>query len=228
MASAGGKTAGPIPVLLLGPPGSGKGTQARRLSASLGFPSISTGELLRHNSDPGIGERVRERMSKGLLIPDAVVNAIVAGRLQQPDCQRGFILDGYPRDVNQARYLDFALHRLNAQTPVLIHLLLPDPLVLERITHRLECPWCGETTAVNGTVDVRGLTCEADGAALLHRPDDNAVSVTTRLQVYHATAPELLRFYSGVRLLEVPAWDEVDRIASAVLAFVSDPAYCVL
>lgn len=217
--------AGPLPILLLGPPGSGKGTQARQLSDRLDFPCISTGELLRGDHGRNLPQEVKECMQKGLLIPDAVVNEIVADRLAEPDCGRGFILDGYPRDIKQARYLDSVLHGLNAQTPVVIHILLSDALVLKRITHRLECPVCRETTAIKGDASGSLPRCPRDGAIYIQRPDDNEQALVNRLQTYHCKIPDLLRFYSGERLFEIAGCDKPDKITASILSYTCDPAY---
>src|SRR5688572_23046033 len=129
-------------MILFGPPGAGKGTQAKRLQADLGVPQISTGDILRDAARSGteLGRKAKPLMDAGQLVPDDIVNGIVAERLQQPDTARGFILDGYPRTIPQAESVDAALARQGRKIDLVISLEVPDPVIVERVSGRRSCP----------------------------------------------------------------------------------------
>ena len=162
------------PVILLGAPGAGKGTQAKRISEHYGIPQISTGDLLRDNISRGtsLGKEARVAMERGDLVSDELVCLMVADRLQQPDCARGFILDGFPRTVVQAEWLDHHLAQRkffqaekDCKQPVVIELVVEYNLLLRRLTGRRTCPTCGQIFNVNTTQrpKVEGL-CDIDGS----------------------------------------------------------------
>lgn len=196
---------GRLPILLFGPPGSGKGTQARSLSAELGIPAISTGEMLRHGCGSDLSDEIERRMKAGLLIPDSLINDLVAARLENADCQNGFLLDGYPRSLAQARYLDWFLHDLGMYRPIVFHLTIPDAQVIARLSRRLECPLCGKTFALEGTPDSGNRRCSDDGTPLKHRSDDNVDAIAQRLKVYNAKVAAMIEFYEGERYYKIDA-----------------------
>ena len=163
----------PGPVLLLGAPGVGKGTQAQRLMAEFGIPQISTGDLLRqHRSDhTPLGILADDLMSQGKLVPDDLVNQMVAVRLQEPDTEHGYILDGFPRTLNQAEWLDRQL--VAYLLPVVaINIVVDESVLLERITGRLTCPICGTIYNIYSKPPKHDRVCDFDGAALIQRADD--------------------------------------------------------
>src|SRR6202041_2088042 len=160
----------PGPVLLLGAPGVGKGTQAKRLMDEIGIPLISTGDLLREhrrNHTP-LGMMADELMAKGQLVPDDLVNQMVATRLTEPDTERGYILDGFPRTLNQAEWLDVQL--AGSTMPVVaVNIVVPERELLERITGRLICPVCGTIYNVYSEPPKQDGICDREGGKLVQR-----------------------------------------------------------
>lgn len=185
----------PTVIILLGPPGAGKGTQAARLSAALNIPAISTGEMLRQaaKSKSETGKLVQSIMASGQLVSDELINRVVADRLQQGDCQGGCILDGYPRTVPQARFLDTLLNRLGLPEPVVFNFDVALEKIVHRLSRRRQCPKCGAIFSLNRNAE--SLRCEYDETLLLQRADDNPVAVRRRLEVYQATFADLVGFY---------------------------------
>lgn len=202
-------------LIFLGPPGSGKGTQASRLSAALGIPAVSTGEILRHECESGseLGRALSAALSSGQLVGDNLMNQIVGRRIQAADCSAGYILDGYPRTVTQARCLDQLLAKLGMPGPTVIDFSIPARDVVARLERRLQCTHCGRIFSVETGWHGR-LVCEVDGAALVKRADDHAVAIRERLLAYKQNARELVRFYRPrgyhrIRASRTP--DEVSR-----------------
>ena len=183
-------------VIFLGPPGAGKGTQAVRVCERLGIPQISTGDILRRAMKEGTptGLAAKSYVDKGLLVPDEVVIAIVRERLAMEDCQKGYILDGFPRTVPQAEALaQFA--RIDA----VIDIEVSDEKLTERLSGRRVCLNCGGTyhvSTLNGST-----TCEKCGNELIQRNDDKAETVLSRLSVYHAQTAPLIDYYAQLGLL---------------------------
>ena len=197
-----------LAVVLLGSPGSGKGTQARQLSEALGIPHISTGDMLRAYVRQGhpTGAAVEGKLKAGILVKDEVVNALVVERLAQPDAARGFILDGYPRTRAQAETLSSMLAARGVQELV-IHLIVDYNVIIARLTGRRQCPVCGTVyNLVSKPPKVPGV-CDLDGAKLIVREDDRESVIRERLEAYeHQTRPLLDYFRGkGVRVSEVEA-----------------------
>lgn len=185
-------------VIFLGPPGSGKGTQGALLSSALDVPAISTGDMLRQECDSRskLGQAVRDVLASGQLVSDDLVNQVVHKRLRQPDCKRGCILDGYPRKVSQARYLDQTLAKLDMPGPVVFNFEIAPEAILSRLSRRLQCPQCRRIFSSNENTNGHEPVCDRDGAKLIHRADDNPATVRERLRVYEQNAAELVRYYS--------------------------------
>lgn len=207
-------------LILFGPPGSGKGTQAKLLKERLGIPHISTGDMLRDRlalGDP-LGVQLQELMHSGRLVPDEVVNQLVEDRLSQPDCANGFILDGYPRTLQQAQVLDERLHGSGFQ-PVVVHLNVDYNRVIARIAGRRQCPVCGTLYSTSSNPPRRPDVCDIEGAALVVRDDDREEVIRERLQGYERQTRPLLEFFvaSGDLLHEV---DGSDGTPQEVLAAV--------
>lgn len=200
-----------LAMVLFGSPGSGKGTQSKFLVRWLGIPQISTGDMLREHVRAGteIGLAIKARMKAGSLVPDQLVNGLVFERLRQPDCRRGFILDGYPRTTEQAAELRRVLTELNV-TEVVIHLVVDYNVIISRMAGRRVCPKCGTLyNAISNRPAKEGI-CDLDGAALVVRDDDRPEVVRARLDEYEAlTRPVIESFrLAGVQLFEVKASDQ--------------------
>lgn len=186
-------------LILLGAPGAGKGTQAEILSAKLGIPTISTGNILRAAIKDGtpIGLEAKSYMDAGKLVPDAVIIGIVAQRLQQPDCQKGFILDGVPRTIGQAEALD-------AQGVTFDHVIsieISDGEIVERMAGRRVCQSCGAPYHVKAKPPKQEGVCDSCGGALVQREDDKAETVLNRLTVYHNETEPLKGYYQSKGIL---------------------------
>jgi adenylate kinase len=214
----------PGPILLMGAPGVGKGTQAKELVKLWGIPQISTGDLLRFNKDKGtpLGQIAKGLMARGELVPDHLVNEMVAERLQQSDTARGYILDGFPRTLNQAGWLDGRLAAQPQCLPVVaVSLQVDYNQLLRRITGRRTCPVC--QTIYNVYVKpskVDGI-CDIDGAALVQRADDTEVAFAERMRVYAAqTAPVVDHYRALGRFAEVDGDRPVEVVAAGIIAAV--------
>ena len=184
-------------IIFLGPPGAGKGTQAQIVCQRLGIPQVSTGDMLRAAIAAGteMGRKAKEYMDQGQLVPDEVVIGIVKERLADPDCQKGYILDGFPRTVEQAKALSTF-----AKIDVAINLDVPDDVLVKRLSGRRVCPLCGAPYHVDR---LNGETvCRADGTPLIQRDDDKAETVLNRLAVYHQKTAPLIDHYREAGLLK--------------------------
>ncbi len=190
-------------LILLGPPGAGKGTQAKLLSVDLGVPHISTGDMFRDHKARGtdIGRRVQAIMDAGGLVTDDITNAMVKDRLSRPDVAPGFILDGYPRTVGQAGFLDELLRSLGRSIDRALSYEVAEETVVERISGRRSCPKCGAVYHVSGNPPARGGFCDRDDTALVQRDDDKPENVRMRLQEYATKTEPLRRFYRDRGLL---------------------------
>jgi adenylate kinase len=210
-------------VILFGPPGSGKGTQARLLRQQcVDGPHISTGEMLRAHIElkDAIGLEIHGVMRAGKLVPDELVNRLVDLRIQQPDCSRGFILDGYPRTVNQAKVLHDLAGSYRLQ-PSVVHLVVDHEKLVARLSGRRQCPVCGTLYSLSTNPPKVAGVCDLDGAALVTREDDRESVIRERLAQYElATRPVLDYFRSaGVAMLEVNgAGASPDSIAQGICA----------
>lgn len=195
-----------LALLLFGPPGSGKGTQAVLLSGSLEVPHISTGDIFRQNVKEGteLGREVQAIMQSGQLVPDALVNRIVEDRLAKPDCAGGFILDGYPRTVPQAEMLDALLVRLG-KDKVVINLQVDYNVIVARITARRSCPSCGAVYNLASNPPKNEGVCDRDGVALIQREDDKEEVMRKRFDAYNAQTLPVIDFFRahGYRVVDV-------------------------
>ncbi|MCM3262297.1 MULTISPECIES: adenylate kinase [Bacillales] len=206
-------------ILFMGPPGAGKGTQAENIVNEFGIPHISTGDAFRLAIKQGtpIGIKAKEFMDQGLLVPDDVTIGIVEERLQQSDCEKGFLLDGFPRTLSQAEALDEILARLNTGLDHVINLKVDREKLLARLTGRRICKNCGSTYHVIFNPPKQEGICDKCGGELYQRSDDNEESVGIRLDEYiNKTAP-LLTFYENKGLLrQIDGDQEIDAVSSQI------------
>ena len=214
-------------IILMGPPGAGKGTQAKRIASAYGIPQISTGDLLRENvaRETELGAKVKAILGDGQLVPDELVCDMVAERLKLPDCDRGYILDGFPRTVGQAGWLDGYLKsrqagdgaaaQLKAMTPVVIRLVVEYNKLLQRVTGRRSCPTCGRIYNVFfQPPKVEGI-CDVDGGRFIVRPDDKEEVVAERLKAYERQTLPLVDYYHAKgRLVEINGDQPVEAVAA--------------
>ncbi len=210
------------PVILLGPPGAGKGTQARMLQEELGYPQISTGDILREavRNQTELGKEARRYMESGLLVPDSVVDAIVRERLKREDCAAGFLLDGYPRTIPQAEFLD-SLFEEQSTKPIAIGIQVPDRILVERLSGRLTCPSCGKMFHVVSNPSKSGSKCDQCGATLVTRKDDSVEVIEERLHVYHRETEPLIQHYRARDCyFEVDGDNTVEAINRAILEII--------
>jgi adenylate kinase len=225
-------------MLLLGAPGSGKGTQAKNIMAAWGIPQISTGDLLRENKARGtaLGLQASQLMSQGKLVPDDLVNEMVAARLAEPDTRRGYILDGYPRTLGQAQWLDQRLNldqRLDENSggaseapaagfPVIaVNIRVSYNQLLCRITGRRNCPTCQRIYNVYLQPPRVDTVCDVEGTPLVARADDVEVVFEERMRVYEAlTAPVVDHYRAQGRFIEVDGEQSVDEVTAAITAAV--------
>jgi adenylate kinase len=209
-------------VILLGPPGSGKGTVGERLERSTGFPRISTGDLLRKavRERTPLGRRAEEIMKAGRLVPDEIVTGIVRERIGRPDCVRGYILDGYPRTAGQAE----AIRRLDGRRPeIALDLEVSEDTVVARLSARRVCPNCQAVYNIIGLPPRREGVCDVCGAAVVQRPDDRPEVVRERIRVYREQTAPLREDYRARSVLrpvdgEGPAEAVFARVAAELEA----------
>jgi len=209
-------------LIFLGPPGAGKGTQAREVSRHFSIPQISTGDMLREaarNQTP-LGLAAKAKMEAGELVPDEIVCGIVEERISQPDCRRGFILDGFPRTLAQAEFVDRMLRAKGKGEPLVIDIKVDEDLLLKRLTGRRICPLCGEIYNVYfNPPKVDGL-CDKDGGKLWQRPDDEEDAIRQRLVEYEMQTRPLIDYYRKKGLLkEVDGNREPESITKELIDF---------
>ncbi len=206
-------------IVLLGPPGSGKGTQASALQARRGIPHIASGDLLRAHvsQNTALGRRARPFMDRGDLVPDDLILDMMAARLSHPDAQSGYALDGFPRTVAQAQALDRRLQSLNLPLDAVIYLRVPEPELLRRLSGRRICPECNAIYHLDTMPPAKENTCDRCGAALIQRQDERPDVVRKRLQVYAEQTEPLLDYYRSKQLLhEIDGTIGVDRVLAEI------------
>lgn len=203
------------PVILLGPPGAGKGTQAARLALHLHVPKISTGDMLREAIAAGtpLGLQAGPLMDRGRLVPDELLNGIVGERVQRADCATGYVLDGYPRTLRQAEGFEALVGRDAAGSFVVVNVEVPRPELLRRLSGRRWCPTCQSTYHVESHAPRDGQHCDRDGTLLIQREDDKETAVAQRLVQYDERTAPLIDFYRRrTRLATVDGHRPVDEV----------------
>ncbi|HUS58048.1 MAG TPA: adenylate kinase [Planctomycetota bacterium] len=206
-------------IVLLGPPGAGKGTQAEHIVGKYAVPHISTGDMLREaikNSAP-IGLEAKQYIDKGELVPDDVIIRLVKERLSKPDAAKGFLLDGFPRTLPQGRALETTLKELGTKLNASVYINVPDEIVVERLSGRRICRNCGANYHVKYMPPAKEGICDKCGGQLYQRPDDQAETIKNRLAVYHRQTADLIDYYAKLGLLvEVPGEQPVDVVKSKI------------
>ena len=185
-------------IVMLGPPGAGKGTYASRLTVKLGVPHISTGDMVRDEikKQTELGRRIKEYSDRGALVPDEIIIKLLAERLKEPDCDRGFILDGFPRTIRQAE----ALEKI-AKIDLVINLNVPDEIIITRLSNRLICRECGAIYNLLTLKPKRDRICDKCGGPLYQREDDRPEVIKERLDVYRRQTEPLIEYYERKGLL---------------------------
>lgn len=193
-------------IVMLGAPGAGKGTQAEKIAEKYQIPHISTGDIFRANISEGteLGKKAKKYMDQGLLVPDELVVDLVVDRIHQPDCARGYILDGFPRTIPQAECLDRTLAEMGSKSVTYaIDVNVPDESIIRRMSGRRACVHCGATYHVEYAPPETENVCDKCGSELILREDDHPETVRKRLDVYHHQTQPLIDYYKGEGVLRV-------------------------
>jgi adenylate kinase len=210
-------------IILLGPPGSGKGTQAKAVVGALKVPHLSTGDMFREHVARGteLGSQAKPIMERGELVPDAIVLGMVEERIARPDCAVGFLFDGFPRTIAQAEKLDEMLQRSGFGRPLVLHIAVPFEPLFRRLTGRRTCKICGEIYNVYDRPPKVEGKCDQDGGELLHRPDDREEVIRERLGAYERQTKPLIEYYrSQGALKDVDGNAALAEVTKAVLSIV--------
>jgi adenylate kinase len=213
-----------VNLIFLGPPGAGKGTQAKRLIARLGIPQLSTGDILRKAVADGtpLGKQAKALMDAGKLVPDDVVNGIVDEALASPSCAKGFLLDGFPRTVPQAAALDEMLQRRGRKIEHVIELQVPEAELMSRLAGRQTCPKCQTPYGKDSPPRRPGL-CDKDGEKLIVRPDDQPDRIQQRLKEYWAKTALLTNYYNTRGVVRgIDAMGTVDEVERRIVEALKD------
>jgi len=212
-------------VIFLGPPGAGKGTQAKELARKFSAPHLSTGDMLREHVAQGtsLGQRAQPIMSRGELVPDSIVLRMVAERIERRDCSHGFVFDGFPRTVTQAQWLGELLKQHGFKPPVVVHLVIDPAMLLRRITGRRMCRVGGEIYNIFERPPKVEGRCDNDGGELDQRPDDREEIVGPRLAAYEKQTAPLAAYYRRLgSLRDIDASKTVDEVTRSILDFVRE------
>lgn len=210
-------------IVLLGPPGAGKGTHAEPLSEHFGLPHISTGDLFRDNikNKTDLGQKIKSYMEQGKLVPDELVLEMLFARIEKPDCDRGFILDGFPRTVNQAKALDAKLEKKS--NLIALNFNVPDSILIERISGRMVCQDCKKPYHKTFSPPRQSNVCDSCGGILYTRDDDQESIVRKRLQVYHTESQPLIDYYAKKKnvLKEIDSQNSKEQVFRDVMIALS-------
>ena len=207
-------------IIMLGAPGAGKGTQAKKIAAKYAIPHISTGDIFRANikNNTELGQKAKTYMDKGELVPDELVVDLIMDRFKEADCANGYVLDGFPRTIPQAEALDKALSANGESVDYAVNVEVPDENIINRMSGRRACVGCGATYHIQfKPTKVEGI-CDACGEKLILRDDDKPETVKNRLSVYHEQTQPLIEYYSGKGVLkEVDGTQPMDDVFAAIV-----------
>jgi len=217
-------------VILLGPPGSGKGTQAKRIEQAQGIPQLSTGDMLRAATASGseLGLRVKSVMDSGQLIPDGIIVDMIADRIAQPDCRNGFILDGFPRTLTQAQALDEMLARCDLRLDHVVEFEVDEAVLVERLAGRFSCQQCGASYHERDNRPKVAGVCDVCGACeFVCRADDRPETVRARLDVYHRQTAPILPYYRERGILRpVDGMADIDSVTREIEKILASVVSC--
>ena len=208
-------------IIMLGAPGAGKGTQAKKIAAKYGIPHISTGDIFRANIKNGteLGKKAKTYMDQGLLVPDELVVDLVVDRVNQDDCENGYVLDGFPRTIPQAEVLDSELTKLGDHIDYAINVDVPDENIVKRMSGRRACLTCGTTYHIEHVPPKKEGICDVCGSELVLRDDDKPETVKNRLNVYHEQTQPLIDFYTEKGVLKtVDGTVPMEEVFAAITA----------
>lgn len=205
-------------IILLGPPGCGKGTQAEVICKNFNIPHISTGDILRNNVKRGteIGMAAKEYMDSGRLVPDNIIISMMKDRFLEDDCKKGFLLDGFPRTIAQAEALDDLLEKMDISLDHIINIDVPDEDIINRISKRLSCSNCGEVYNLMFKKPNKEMTCDSCGLKLRQRDDDKEEVVRNRLEVYRKQTAPLIEYYKN-KIKNVDGKKNISEVTEDIL-----------
>lgn len=209
-------------IIMLGAPGAGKGTQAKKIAAKYGIPHISTGDIFRANIKNGteLGKKAKTYMDQGLLVPDELVVDLVVDRVNQDDCENGYVLDGFPRTIPQAEALTEALEKMGQKVDFAIDVNVPDENIVKRMGGRRACVTCGATYHMVYAPTKKEGICDTCGGELILRDDDKPETVQKRLNVYHDQTQPLIDYYTNQGILRtVDGTVDIDDVFRAITDF---------
>lgn len=212
-------------IVMLGAPGAGKGTQAKKIAAKYGIPHISTGDIFRANikNNTELGKKAKSYMDQGMLVPDELTVSLVMDRFQEPDAQKGYVLDGFPRTIPQAESLDEALRKSGSQIDFAVNVDVPDENIIKRMSGRRACVKCGATYHLQYAAPKKEGVCDSCGEALILRDDDKPETVTKRLKVYHDQTQPLIDYYAQKNVLkEVDGTQGLEEVFSQITAILGE------
>lgn len=201
-------------IILLGAPGAGKGTQAKTLASRLNLPHISTGDILRQNvaKTTELGKKAKDYMNKGLLVPDELVTQMVGSRIDQGDAKKGFILDGYPRNISQAESLNNLLKERGIFINKVFDLNASEAVIVQRLSGRLACSGCNSNYHIKNMPPKKEMICDNCGSKLYQRADDKEETIKKRLEVYRQESAALIKYYEAQNILQEVCADQSAEI----------------
>lgn len=217
----------PVFVVLLGAPGAGKGTQAKYLAKSLGVPHVSSGDIFRENlaAETKLGKQASDYLARGELVPDDLTIAMIRSRLARPDCERGAILDGFPRTPNQANALDEILVEMGARVGAVLYIKVDEQILIQRLSGRWMCREAGHIYHLMFNPPKQPGVCDVDGSQLYQRGDDSAETVANRIKVYlRQTAPLIEHYRKRGEIIEIDGSQPIEEVSRQVLAALPEGA----